>query len=571
MIIYPLYFAACIIVVFAHTFLNLYLCSTLSDGVRFHKLSIPLACLINGILSPFLLGTDHQNPMSLSLIYMLVLIFEVSFLFKGKFSKKMGVALGSLLHLFVIRATVIATLSIVLDISMRSVMQQAQLYPWVNLGSFALQLITLTLFITLIPLKTMRRIMDNHEVYKSLFLLVALLCTYMIYNTYTFDLWFISVNLAVQEIVIAWLVLAFFYIMVLLLIKIFHLGTYKEKTKALEVQIDKDRILTSAVFNYSAVIIEINCTQDEIVRILINSVETPISHTITATEFMKKQMQEYIHPDDIFMLHNLNSPALVSDFEKGISEKVYEYRFRRNEAFAKTGETTDGLDDYLWYRLRINTSSNKHTKDVFAILTMDEIHSEKQEELALRYKAERDPLTGAYNKDAFCTKVNEYLHEHTHGTLYMFDLDNFKGINDNMGHSMGDTVLREVYAKTSALFRNLDLIGRIGGDEFVVFLSGPAELATLEGKALKICQEINKTYHAQNGIDIEISCSVGVSTAPADGTDFEQLFNMADLAMYYSKNKGKNAFTFYDADLANGFKPQDSERYKRIYSAGENQ
>ncbi len=548
----------------AHSFLNFLLCSRLSNEMRFKKISILFACIVNGLLSPFLLATHFSNPIFFYLIYSSLLIMELFILFKGRLTAIIGIATGSLLHLFVLRALILAIFALMNNTSMYQISIDTELLTLINIYSFAAQLVTLTMFITLIPLKILLKVMSNKSFYTGLLALACFLNVYLVYNSFIFFVDYYSVNLIVQEIVISLLTLSFFYIMMLLLIKIFNLDIYKEKNKELEGQIDKDKTLTSVVFNFAEIIFEGNCTKDKITRLLINSTERPTNHINSLTELLKSQVENTVHPDDKYIILGINSASMISDFENGNTESIYEYRAKKIVSSPENAGIIVKEDGFLWYRMRINLSKNATTSDIIALFTVDEIDDEKQLELKLREKAERDPLTGAYNKETFSSKVNDLLKEGMDGTLYMFDLDNFKGINDNMGHSAGDDVLREVYEKASSIFRSHDLVGRVGGDEFVVFLLGNTKESSIIKKATQICESINKTYYAQNGVNIEISSSVGISVAPKDGNDFETLFNAADLSMYHSKNSGKNTYTIYDVSISSGFKPQEKEDYMRI-------
>ncbi len=551
------------IVLFFHSFLNFYLCGVFADKTRFHKVSIWILCAINAIFAPQLFTIHYFEQILPYILCIVVLAVEFNLLYIGNFSAKLGVVLGSVLHLFVLRAILMASFSIANDVSMYAVLKNEELFPWVNFGSFAAQIVTLSLFILWVPAKTVKEIMTNKIFYDKLLLLTALLTAFMAYNSYTFTIDYFSVNLALQEIVIAVLVLAFFYIMILQLINFFNLRVYKKKTKELETKIDRDKTLTATVLQYADIILELNCASDTIQRLIVGSKEMPIGHLPSLSEFMKGQMDIYTHPDDIARLSEVNSLALISEYAEGVMEKDYEYRSKKIIPSGKETGVVASSDKYLWYRMRINIRKDEKTPDIIAFLTIEEIHDEKEEVLALRYKADSDHLTGALNKQSFTTKVSQALLSGAQGTLYMFDLDNFKGINDNMGHSQGDAVLREVYGKISTLFRSHDVIGRIGGDEFVVFLEGSADQGIIEDKALNICKEIKKTYKADNKIEITISCSIGIARAPQDGRDFKSLFDAADVAMYTSKSKGKDTYTVYDKSLISGFAPQDRESYMR--------
>ncbi len=553
------------IVIAFHSFLNFKLCGLLSESTRFHKISIYIVCLINGIFAPTLLSLMIYNTMIPYIICAVVLCFELFLLFKAGTTAIFGVAIGSLLHLFVLRSSAVAILSIVNKVSMYRVITDESLYQIANFSAFAAQLITLTMFITLLPLNLLKKIMANKEFYTMLLFLTVLLNTYMIYNSNIFLVDYFSVNLAVQEIVVSVSMLLFFYIMMLLMIKIFNLGIYKEKTKELEVKIDKDKALASAVIDFSEVIIEVNCTEDAIKRVLINSEERTIGHLpVSLFDFVQMHANTFVLPKDVGAFSEISSKNLIEWYKNGISEKIVEYRAEKIVSNNLDTANIESDENYLWHKMRIKISQENENEDIIAIITVDEFDEEKQNEILLKKKAETDQLTGAYNRLAFEEKVNEYMSvADAMGTLYMLDLDNFKGINDNMGHLAGDDVLREVYAKIMSIFRAGDIIARVGGDEFVVFLCGITKEETICKKAQQICDQIRKVYHAENGVNIEISSSIGIAFAPKHGTNFESLFEMADMAMYYSKSKGKNVYTIFESDVLTGFKANDREKYSR--------
>ncbi len=120
-----------------------------------------------------------------------------------------------------------------------------------------------------------------------------------------------------------------------------------------------------------------------------------------------------------------------------------------------------------------------------------------------------------------------------------------------------------MYDVLNRVFRTHDVIGRVGGDEFVVFLQGNTSKGTIVNKAEHLLKELNTVYHAQNGGDIHITTSIGMALTPRDATNFENLFNAADLSMYHSKSIGKNTYTIYDISLSKGYSPTSEFTYKR--------
>lgn len=175
-----------------------------------------------------------------------------------------------------------------------------------------------------------------------------------------------------------------------------------------------------------------------------------------------------------------------------------------------------------------------------------------REQQKLKEKAQTDSLTHILNKMSFQEAVEDVLQnagEREVCALYIIDLDDFKHINDNLGHAVGDQVIVETARKLQRIFRDTDLVGRIGGDEFAAFLHYPkdrvAEVdALIQGKAEAILHDLKDTYKG-NGKEVQVSASVGMARFPEQGTDFESLFKNADKALYTAKRGGKNRYEVY--------------------------
>lgn len=161
----------------------------------------------------------------------------------------------------------------------------------------------------------------------------------------------------------------------------------------------------------------------------------------------------------------------------------------------------------------------------------------------LRHMAQHDSLTGLPNRALFGDRVQNVLayarrHDRRFAIIFL-DLDNFKPINDNYGHSVGDLLLQQVAKRLQDSIRASDTAGRIGGDEFVLLIGelvGPDAAPAL---AEKIRQEVRRPYSI-DGHQLTISCSLGVAIYPNDGTDETALTKRADEAMYRAKESGQD-------------------------------
>lgn len=159
-----------------------------------------------------------------------------------------------------------------------------------------------------------------------------------------------------------------------------------------------------------------------------------------------------------------------------------------------------------------------------------------------------DSLTGLYNKDFTKKNIEEYLLGEGRNKRHCFmitDIDDFKDINDNLGHMVGDSVLAETGCKVKSLIRRDDIIGRVGGDGFVVFIKDIKNKDIIYDKANEICKAFRET--CINGDDnYKISCSIGISIYPSDGTTYDELFKKADLALNNVKYNGKDCFQIHN-------------------------
>ena len=165
----------------------------------------------------------------------------------------------------------------------------------------------------------------------------------------------------------------------------------------------------------------------------------------------------------------------------------------------------------------------------------------------LREQAETDLLTDLYNKVATETKIKEYLAnegKNKKSIMFVLDIDNFKKINDTMGHAFGDEVLSTLGHQLKSEFRINDIIGRTGGDEFIIFLKDLKDDAALKRESERVATFF-KNFKVGEYTKYSATASIGAVEIPNDGTEFESLYKSADKALYLAKKRGKNQMAFY--------------------------
>ncbi len=178
----------------------------------------------------------------------------------------------------------------------------------------------------------------------------------------------------------------------------------------------------------------------------------------------------------------------------------------------------------------------------------DKLEKKTREVSDIRSKSYQDVLTGLWNRAYTENAVNEMISQEKKGALFMLDMDNFKAVNDNYGHIAGDETLK-VFAGTLKKFAGEgDILCRIGGDEFMIFVKGVTEKSELSSRAADIISDFQKKFAALS-FEIECSVSIGIAQTPEDGLEFNKLYNSADKALYYVKQNGKNAYHFFSDKL----------------------
>ena len=236
------------------------------------------------------------------------------------------------------------------------------------------------------------------------------------------------------------------------------------------------------------------------------------------------------HPDDLPLLR-----SKIQGLQDGKTTDVVDVRIANS----------DGR--YCWSRIRATAVIGENGQPARLIGTVFDIDDLKSDALDMRKQAQRDELTKLLNKISTQSAITGYLNQREEDNLaamMLLDLDNFKTVNDSLGHMYGDAVLTQVGVTLRNMFRSHDVVGRIGGDEFMILLKDLPNLDVIQDRSKRLVETMQNQLR-QLMPNLPVSVSVGVAVAPRDGISFTELYRHSDEALYTAKGRGKNQYKIY--------------------------
>ncbi len=186
------------------------------------------------------------------------------------------------------------------------------------------------------------------------------------------------------------------------------------------------------------------------------------------------------------------------------------------------------------------------------VTTLEDLSEWREAQAQIAHMARHDVLTNLPNRRLFREQLEQALHRITRNeqvAVFCIDLDNFKDVNDSLGHPTGDDLLKEVACRLSKCVRKSDTVSRLGGDEFAIVQVGrepqPLEASSLASRLVEV---VGAPYDIE-GHQVIIGTSIGISLAPGDGSDPDQLLKNADMALYRAKADGRGTYRFFEAGM----------------------
>lgn len=314
-------------------------------------------------------------------------------------------------------------------------------------------------------------------------------------------------------------------------------------TKELEIRqrYERERAFIRSFTGESRIFFECDLVTGKIIPIGEKTTKSINLHDkIASINILGVAISNIIHPEDKELFDEIrNIDKVVENILNGKNETYLEFRY------SSALETFQG---YRWANAMFSYIINPETKHPHVFACIRDINEQKIKDIDMMEKAQKDFLTGLFNRSAFQELAQKSIDESKENSgvsaFLIIDIDNFKKINDTFGHVYGDVVLKHTAQRLATVFRSNDILGRLGGDEMTVFMTNIPSADIAVKKGFEICRVLGSWR--KDDEKIPLTCSVGVAVMPEHGHTLEKLYHNADMALYQAKHMGKNMCCLYD-------------------------
>lgn len=254
------------------------------------------------------------------------------------------------------------------------------------------------------------------------------------------------------------------------------------------------------------------------------------------TVLLEETRSRFKDEERLAFLNEFLSAPVMERYHRGVAESSLEYRMLCG----------NGRD--IWMRTTLHVVLDNVSNEYKGFMYVTDIDRRKRDELELTRLSEQDSMTGLCNKSTVALRVTELLKTYEgmqSGVFMMLDVDRFKEVNDNYGHPFGDQILIGVANILRDSFREHDIVGRLGGDEFCVYFSGMRTVDRIRQSAQEILESVAGLIDPAMG-KRPVTCSIGITVCGGLPKSFSQIYQEADQALYQVKKRGRNGFAFYE-------------------------
>lgn len=239
---------------------------------------------------------------------------------------------------------------------------------------------------------------------------------------------------------------------------------------------------------------------------------------------------------------------ILQEDQEQMFKSLLEHRVQENNVVQAQFQLIDKHGKLRWYLMRGKEFLNLLEDQLYLTGVLVDISEYKKQEAYIQFLADHDNLTELYNKRKFLEKLNMDLKANKKGAILLLDIDNFKNINDALGHVYGDKVLKNVATLLKNIVGSKSAVYRFGGDEFLIRLVGQTEINDIENLILKISERLKQTTKVEE-ISNHLTMSIGIAFYFGSSDSVDELLIKADMAMYSAKRAGKNQYRVFNESM----------------------
>lgn len=284
----------------------------------------------------------------------------------------------------------------------------------------------------------------------------------------------------------------------------------------------------------SIINLEVNLSTDEIIKTHSAAYSIlGLDEDSMYNDFIMAMSKFVVDEDKDLFFSTFATENIVDAYHAGIDDLRISFLFYR-----------ESKKRYVWVSAHMMVAYNDESHQLLGFFYINDIDDDKRKTIELKRQASTDVLTGLINRRELERVISEWIgliDDGNYGALFMIDVDDFKAINDNNGHGAGDDTLRFIAKRLKSLFRSDDVVGRFGGDEFMVYMKNIGDRQVVENKV----SEVSKALSVKLDDKINVSCSIGVTFIVDSNISFDVAYHQADSAAYEAKKNGKRRYHVY--------------------------
>lgn len=489
--------------------------------------------IINGFLT--ILSRLYLNLSYTYLLAVITMYSEMRLLFRKRISSTLYGVLAVLVNMMAINTAVLVSYSWINNYSIPQVINTFPMYFKCVLITNIIEIILVIIVLRFVPPKKILSAMRLNIQRWYMLAWMGVCAIFLFGNIGVLKLKLINYNIFLLEICFCLCLLTSCYVLLCYTLHINSLIKVRKKNEKLTKQLGTQARLQSVLMKDSLFTTQANLSKNTILYGL-HIYHENLDYLHNNYDLWYEYAINQIYPDDreIFTI-SLKRNTLLKNHKNGIEPKPFEYRRKGNDG------------EYRWTKLYLRTFLDTETNDIHVFGYGFDVEDEIRQREVLKKKAQTDGLTGLLNKITTESFIRSQIKAGC-GCLFMVDIDYFKGINDTYGHQTGDAVLKQVAHALQKSFRESDIIGRIGGDEFMIYINGVNDRNNISNKAINLIKEIRSTL-SDNSSSLSPTVSIGIAIVDNNLDDFSIAYNRADTALYSIKQTEKNNFAIYSDDM----------------------